>query len=314
MQDAANTFDQPLADLPKEDWLAKLAEITSEHGRFTELGDRHFAAFIEGDETLVVTFETVQGMRALTDTAQPVGWDLTKALGWSHLCLASDGDTWFRDPAVWDYMDDLIDEGFFDEYEHVLFYGAGPCGYAATAFSVASPGCTVVAIQPQATLDPRITNWDDRFADERRRDFTSRFGYGPDMLDAAERAFILFDPEEHMDAMHAALYTRPHVTPLRLPHMGAAIQSDLIEMQLLYRVLAQAGSGKLSAESYARLYRARRGYPPYLRRVLAALDTQGRDHLSWMLAENVTRRMKAPRFQRRLAELSGKLGKDDADA
>jgi hypothetical protein len=50
--------------------------------------------------------------------------------------------------------------GFFDDFDQVVFYGAGQCGYAAAAFSVATPGATVVAIQPQATLDPRVTEWD----------------------------------------------------------------------------------------------------------------------------------------------------------
>ena len=78
--------------------------------------------------------------------------------------------------------------GFFDDFDHVVFYGAGPCKYAAAAFSVAAPAATVDAIQPQTTLDPRITDWDDRYMKMRRTDFTSRYGYAPDMLDAAEQA------------------------------------------------------------------------------------------------------------------------------
>ena len=59
---------------------------------------------------------------------------------WSHMALISDSDTWFRDPAVYGWFDRLVDEGFFDEFDRVLFYGAGPCGYAAAAFSVSAPG------------------------------------------------------------------------------------------------------------------------------------------------------------------------------
>ena len=40
-------------------------------------------------------------------------------------------------------------------------------------------------MQPQATLDPRVAEWDDRFLHMRRTDFTDRYGYAPDMLDAA---------------------------------------------------------------------------------------------------------------------------------
>ncbi len=312
MQDTKIEFDPDVADLPKGGWLTKVAEVAEVHGFFKPLGKRHFAAHIEGSDTLIVTFETIQGMRALSDTAEPQGWAMVREKGWSHLCVASDGDTWFRDRNIYGLFDKLIDDGFFDDYDNILFYGAGPCGYAAAAYSVAAPGARVVAIQPQATLDPRVTEWDDRFTDMRRIDFTSRYGYAPDMLDACDHAFVLYDPAEMLDAMHAALFTRAGVTKLRLRHMGDAIQGDLMEMKVLMPLLVQAAEGTLSEESFATAYRARRTYPAYLRRVLAAVDAQERDDLSYMLARNVTSRMKAPRFQRRLGELDAKRKRSDA--
>lgn len=303
MQDAPNIFDQPLAGLGQAEWVQKLAEITREHGRFSTLGGQHFAAFIEDQPTLLVTCETIQGIRALDDEAQPLGWEMVRGLGWSHLALVSNGDTWFRDEAVYGYIDGLVDDGFFDEFDEVIFYGAGPCGYAAAAFSVAAPGSTVIAIQPQATLNPEISGWDERFAEERWRDFTSRYGYAPDMIDAANEAFILYDPSVALDAMHAALFTRTNVTKLPMPHMGAALQTDLMEMQLLFRILAQAGAGKLTRTSFAKMMRARRDYPPYLRNLLNRLEMDERDRLTRMLCQNVTARMKAPKFARRLKEL-----------
>lgn len=314
MQDDVSTFDPDLADLPKGGWLTRLAGIAETHGFFRPLGKRHFAAHIEGSDTLIVTFETIQGIRALSDNAEPLGWSLVRAHGWSHLCIASDGDTWFRDRHIFGLFDSLIDDGFFDEYEQILFYGAGPCGYAAAAYSVAAPGARVVAIQPQATLDPRVTEWDDRFTDMRRTDFTSRYGYAPDMLDACAEAFVLYDPAETLDAMHAALFTRPGVTKLRLRHMGDAIQGDLMDMKILMPLLEEAAHGTLDEDIFATLYRARRSYPPYLRRVMAALDVQGREDLTYLLARNVTARMRAPRFQRRLAEIQNRRRKaEDAD-
>lgn len=315
MQDSDETFEQPLVGLSKRDWLVTLAQITREHGTFTALGPQHFAAFLEGEDdttTLLVTFESIQGIRALSETAQPLGWDLANAFGWAHLGLCSDGDTWFRDEAIYNYMDRLTDEGMFDAYERVVFYGAGPCGYAAAAYSLASPGATVLIVQPQATLDPDVTEWDNRFPEMRRTDFQGRYGYAPDMLDAAERVFMLYDPAQPLDAMHAALFTKPHVHKLRMRHMGGAIQSDLIDMQVLRRLLAKAGTGKLDMLSFAKLYRARRSHPPYLRRLLASLDAEQRDTLALMLARNVTTRMNAPRIQRRLMQLEAKLGGDKA--
>tara|TARA_R110002049_G_scaffold23545_3_gene83333 strand:- start:48810 stop:49769 length:960 start_codon:yes stop_codon:yes gene_type:complete len=297
------TIDSSLADLPKAQWLKAIEDVAEEDGYFQTLGKRHFAAFIERDSTLLVTFETIQGMHALSDKAQPLGWDLVRNENWSHLCLASDGDTWFRDPAVYAYIDRLIDDGFFDEFDQVLFYGAGPCGYAACAYSVAAPGARVIAIQPQATLDPRITEWDDRFTDMRARDFTTRYGYAPDMLDGADRAYVLYDPRQSFDAMHAALFTRPNVTKLRMRNMGDALQTDLLEMDQFEPLLCAAEDGTLDENRFAQLYRARRDYLPYLRNMLSTLDSQGRDTLLEGLCRNVTSRMRAPRFARRLSAL-----------
>ncbi|MEL7133160.1 MAG: phosphoadenosine phosphosulfate reductase, partial [Pseudomonadota bacterium] len=233
MQTDLPAFAPNLADLARDKWMSRLADVAEQHGFFERLGQRHFAACIQRGDTLVVTFESIQGMRALTAQSEPLGWALVRDNDWSHLCIASDGDTWFRDSDVIDFFDRMTDDGFFDAFDNVLFYGAGPCGYAAAAFSVAAPGARVLAIQPQATLDPRITAWDDRFVEMRRTDFTSRYGYAPDMLDACNQAYLMFDPVETRDAMHAALFVRPGVKRFRLRHMGDAIQSDLMSMNIL---------------------------------------------------------------------------------
>ena len=179
-------------------------------------------------------------------------------LGWSSLSVMSDGQSWFRDREVYAYFDDLIDDGFFEEFDNVVFYGAGPCGYAAAAYSIAAPGARVLALQPQATLDPRVAEWDERFIRQRRLDFTSRYGYAPDMIDAAQEAFVIYDPEELEDAMHAALFTRPNVHKLRLRHAGGALQFSLRNMKILSRLIALGGTGRLTPEIFAKLARARR--------------------------------------------------------
>ncbi|MEL6921889.1 MAG: phosphoadenosine phosphosulfate reductase [Pseudomonadota bacterium] len=304
MQDDNTPFDADLADLPKGEWMASLAETAEAHGFFQTLGRKHFAAHIRRGDTLVVTFESVQGMRALSARAEPLGWSLVRDNDWSNLCIASDGDTWFRDRHVIALFDQMIDDGFFDNFETVLFYGAGPCGYAAAAYSVAAPGAQVLLIQPQATLDPRVTAWDTRFVEMRRTDFTSRYGYAPAMLEAAGQAYVLYDPAETLDAMHAALFTGEGVTQYRLRNMGDAIQSDLMEMNILIDLMEMAAEGILDDLQFAKVYRARRTYAGYLRRVMAALDRAERTELTFMMASNVVARMdKAPRFQRRLAEL-----------
>lgn len=301
MADDILNFDTSLAGMKKTDWLATVHQLCAQLGSFEQLGALHYAAFVEKSPTLLVTFETLQGIPALSSRAQPLGWDMMLEQDWSSLSIISNGDTWFRDEAVYAYFDRLIDDGFFDAYAQVIFYGAGPCGYAAAAFSVAAPEAHVLAVQPQATLDPRLTEWDHRFTNMRRTDFTSRYGYAPDMLDGAASAYVVYDPREMLDAMHAALFTRPNTLKLRLRHMGDAIQTDLLEMDQLAPMLLAIAGGTLDETAFAKMMRARRDHPPYLRNLLATLDAQGRETLVLALARNVTGRMRAPRFARRLA-------------
>ena len=303
MLQITDKINAPMTGLDAAVWKNRLISLVKEMGEYQTLGKRHFSTFVRQSNTLLVTFETVQGIRALSENAQPFGFDMVRARGWSHLGIVSNGDTWFRDPAVYEYFDHLIDEGTLEEFDRVVFYGAGPCGYAASAFSVSAPGAVVVAVQPQATLDARITEWDPRFVEMRRTSFTDRFGYAPDMLDAAHHAFVIYDPRQELDAMHASLFARSNVTRLRMPFMGSALQTQLIEMQILYPILSLAGVGRLTEFAFHRLYRARRNNLSYLRALMGRLDSDDRPYLNALLCRNVTSRMNAPKFRRKLDAL-----------
>ncbi|TCL09800.1 hypothetical protein BXY66_1865 [Shimia isoporae] len=300
MQDSPNGFDVPMLGLKRAAWLAKLEEVAEEHGHFQPLGERHCATLIEDKPILLVTFETMQGIQKRGDTGQPLGWELVRELGWSHLCILCDGNTWYREPEVIAYFDRLTDDGFFDEFDQVIFYGAGTCGYAAAAFSLAAPGATVIAVKPQATLAPDMASWDHRFPAARRRSFSGRYGYAPDMLGGAEKAFVIYDPLEDLDAMHAALYRRRNVELLPVPRMGSLLEPQLLEMQILFRILAKAGAGKLDRQAFYKLYRARRNHLRYLNRLLADIEAKKRPYIKALLCANVARRLHEPRYMRKL--------------
>ncbi|MFK7868279.1 MAG: phosphoadenosine phosphosulfate reductase [Roseobacter sp.] len=288
-----------LVELSLDDWLAEVADLMSQDGGLEHLGSQHHAILSQHGPTLFVAFETLQGILSISPLAQPIGWDMTKRHGWSSLSLLSRGDTWFRDPEIYTYFDKLIDEEFFDSFDQVIFYGAGSCAHAAAAFSVAAPGARVLAVQPQATLDTDQAGWDPRFPHMRRTDFRTRYGYAPDMLEAAQAAYVVFDPLEREDAMHARLFQAPHVTSLRMQGLGGALQTDLWQMQILHQVLEQAATDALTQVSFARALRARRSHLPYLNRLLRRLDRDDRDELAEMLCRNVSARLKAPRFAQR---------------
>lgn len=310
MQDVQSSVDKSYDSLDAEEWKAAIEDVAEEHGAFQDLGDDHFAAFVEAGRTLLVTFETAEDLRDAPAPSRPLGHEFILSQGWSHLGLFSETLSWFRDERIYGYFDRLIDDGFFEDFDRVLFYGTGAAGYAAAAFSVAAPGATVLLLNPHATMDPRLTEWDPRFPEARRLKFTDRFGYAPDMMDAADQGFVLYDPQEDMDAMHSALFERPNTTRLRVPFMGDALDSALSEMGLLMPLIEAAGNGTLDANSFARLYRGRRENLEYMRLLLANLDARGHLALSHLLCRRVLDTFEGTRhFRRRFRHLK-KLAAD----
>ncbi|MBM7069594.1 phosphoadenosine phosphosulfate reductase [Actibacterium sp. 188UL27-1] len=279
-------------------WHDMLTKHGDEFGFHQILGRNHGALFTSDDETLLVTFENAQDLRANEENSHPMGLSVAGKQGWSHLCIYSEGDTWFRDEHVFNFFDTLVDEGFFDDFERILFFGAGSCGYAAAAFSVAAPGAQVLLIHPQATLDPRVTEWDQRFPTMRRVSFTDRYGYAPAMLDAAAGGAVVYDPYETEDAMHAALFTRDGITKLRCPLMGRDLVPDFENMGIMTTIMNAAVRNKLTPALFARHYRIRRRYPVYLKRVLVYLERQDRPFLTALYTREVLRRLQGPRFKR----------------
>jgi len=303
MSDVVAEIGGSLKDRSRAAWISEVENSIALGGSVARLGERHFAVFRPGGATLLVAFETLQGVQTLSPRAEPMGWQAFEKNGWSSLSLISDGDTWFRNPDVFVYFDRLADRGFFDGFERVVFYGANACGYAAAAFSVTAPDARVLAVQPQATLDPKLTEWDRRFPDQRRVNFSDRYGYAPDMIEAARSAFVVYDPHQSEDAMHAALFLRQNVTPLKMRHMGAGLQTDLMQMRVLHQMIEDCAIDRLTPQRFASLIRARRDHLPYLRRLLAHLDGDDRAYLAHMMCHNVSARMRAPQFAQRLHSL-----------
>ncbi len=308
MRDISDGFETPLAGLDWDEWLGKLQGITDEDGYAERLGPRHAAVLVEKKPTLVVTFETHQSINSLSSAGHPIGWEMIKALGWSHLCMVSNGETWFRDPYVYSYFDRLVDDGFFEDFDQVIFYGAGSCGYAAAAFSITSPGAQVLVVQPQASLASQFAQWDRRFRHMRRTSFTDRYGYAPDMLEAAAQAVVLYDPDIIEDAMHATLFDLPNITRFRMRNMGVNIEASLVRMNLLQRMIAQLGANKLDHRRIARMFRCRREDSQYQFNLLRRLTTANRPYLVMLLAGKVLEQREAPPYRKAYQMARARLG------
>ncbi len=286
------------------DWQQRMLAIAEGDGDFLPLGSKHYAFFAEERPELLVTFEDAATLREREDKL-PEHYALAKARGWSILTILCEGETWWRDPAVFRYFDRLADDGFLEDFDRVVFYGAGPAGYAAAAYSITAPQAELVLIAPRATLDPGLAGWDERHRIARRINFRGRYGYAPDMTESASRVWLIHDPLHQPDAMHAALFQRPWVTPLHARYTAEGTEDTLREMKVLDRIIEAAMEEKMSEERFSWLWRARRSNGSYLRAVLAAARLSGHPKREVKICRSVTARLNAPRFARRLAELTG---------
>jgi hypothetical protein len=77
------------------------------------------------------------------------------------------------------------------------------------------------------------------------------------MVDAAEQAFIIFDPFTTHDATHAALFKRPNVTPLKFLGTSTKPELTLNRIGAHVKVVAAAMEGTLSQKLFSKLIRHR---------------------------------------------------------
>ena len=306
-----NTTDilsEPLGGLSRNEWFRRLERLCEDEGSYEPIGDRHTSVFIDrSPSVLLVTFEEAEEVRLVNNNGQPIAFPLAIARDWSNLCILAHGETWYRDEALYRYFDRLVDDGLFEDFDHVVFYGAEMGAYGAAAYSVTAPGASVFAIQPVASLTGSVAAWDPRFRDKRHLDFTSRYGFAPRMIEGASKAFICYDPYETLDAMHASMFHDHSVVHLRCPHLGGQIESDFDHMGLMGRLLAMIGEDRLTRESFYQLYRQRREHAFFLRRLLDKLEDDDRPYLAAMLSRNAARRLHRRRFHESYQAARAKL-------
>lgn len=316
MTEDPNTPPPSDARPTRAEWLARLAEIGRVHGFFERLGPRHSGLFVQEGDTLLVTFDQAERVFRKAPDGLPLGFSAVQRWEWSLLNIMAGKQTWFRDQALYDFFDRLVDEDFFESFDRVIFLGCGPmCGYAACAYSVTSPGAQVLAVNPAATLDREDAPFELRFRGARRLNFRDRYGYAPHMLEGAADAHVVFDPYEPLGAAHAALYRGPNITrhPIRWAGLGAPaiLESD----GALLRVLRALANDKLTPRRFSQITRAsRRNFAPYVQTVVNRALQKGHDRLALMAARHGAAATSDPRFARQVTTLEAQLPPETAGA
>lgn len=271
------------------EWDRLAPKLAGPQGWYRPGDNGHSFIYVPRDsDTLVVTFDNLDIAMNKRDR-RPWGYEFIENQGWSMLGVLAGGWTWYREPWVHDQFDQLRDTGFFKQFKRVVFYGASMGGYAACAFSPAAPGCDVVAISPQSTVDRSVVPFETRYKVVWDKDFSGPYGDAAQVSVAAGQVTILYDPYEPLDAQHAARFTNDNTRLLRAPFLGHRLGSSLSQMGVLSRVMLGALNGTLSDQDYAQILRSRRDFPRYQRELfLRALD-KGHRKLAMQMGDKVLR-------------------------
>lgn len=269
-------------------WDRIAPALAGENGWYRPGDNGHSFLYMPRDpDTLVVTFDNLDIAMTKREDRRPWGYSFIKDQGWSMLSVLAGGWTWYREPWVYAQFDELKKSGFFKQFKRVVFYGASMGGYAACAFAPAAPGCDVVAISPQSTVDKSVVPWETRYKTVWDRDFTGKYGDAAKVSRAANRISILYDPYEPLDAQHAARFTGKNVQHLRAPLLGHRLGSSLNQMGILTPIILGALNGTLTPEEYYGMLRARKDSPRYQRELFKKAVSKGHTGLAKSLGAHI---------------------------
>ncbi len=299
---AVKTKKKTKKTIPLNPWEQELARIGAEKGFYEKLDAHHTALYVKGGKTLIVTFENIDNANEGATDRMPWGYDFVLSQGWSMLGMMAHSMSWYRSEEVHDFFDRLKKSGFFKQFDHVVFYGASMGAYGAAIFSAAAKGSTVICISPQATLDRSITNWEVRFKKAWIRDFSSRYSYAPDQVKDAKIVHLFYDPYDHLDSMHAALFQSSNVVKYKCNFMGHRIASLWQGMRVLKPIVLGAVSGTMTKADFYQLIRKRKDDVRYQKEMLIRLRDMQRPELTILLCEYVLARRIGPHFRRALRE------------
>ena len=97
---------------------------------------------------LLVTFDNLASIGERPKEGPWTPWLAARAelLGYSILGLQTHQKDWYRTAEPSDFIIELRDTGFFDQFDRILFVGASMGGFAAICFASLVPKARVLAI------------------------------------------------------------------------------------------------------------------------------------------------------------------------
>lgn len=286
---------------PGLDPLRKLCAATD--GAFFIETEHHLLAYLPGTDRLVVTFDNLSSDREVEDR-QPFADKLVRGQGWAILGVMVKRKDWFQCPHLKAQMLLLQEAGLFARYDNVSLYGSSMGAFGAAVFAPVAPGCTMLALAPQSTLDQSVAPFEGRYRyGSRLGDWSAPFNDAAVGLKSAGHAYVIYDPQVVEDRLHALRLAGPAVMLLPVPHLTHKIPPMFKRMEVLKEVATEGLTGRLQPLGFRMLMRKRRVTVPYLLTMINAAVAKG--HLT--LAERAVSRALELMPNWKLRKLAGEV-------
>jgi pimeloyl-ACP methyl ester carboxylesterase len=224
--------------------------------------------FETGADTLVVSFEAMATPEhAPRIDPETPAWGvrfLTEA-GYSALGIKPMRNNWFQPPDLAAFLADLAAEGYFRRFARVVTYGGSMGGFGALAYADLCGARTVVAFNPQSTLDPARVPWERRFTTGQVLDWSGPFSDVCGRSRNAERVYVAHDPLYWPDAEHFRRLARAqdNAIAVRAPFFGHNIPQLLRDLGALRYFALTTIAGGFDPAIFYRMIRRRRDLAPY---------------------------------------------------
>lgn len=220
----------------------------------------HRLQFRQGGGTLIVSFDNAARARNTPYAGRSI-WGEKFYLDEGHSLLGVIAATsdWFRCRDLIAALENLAATGFFAKFDRVIFAGSSMGGFGAAAFAPLAPGCTVLALNPQATLERARVPWDRRFAEGLAQDWALPYGDAATGLTAAQVAYVFYDPLNRPDKRHAGMIAAASSARLiPMPGGGHGVPLMLVQTGLMKPVSRQIIAGTFDVSAFSRDIRSRK--------------------------------------------------------
>ena len=141
------------------------------------------------------------------------------------------------------------------DYARVIAYGSSMGGFAALRYGRTCGATVGLALSPQYHVDPELTPFDRRWAED-----VARIAFRADNhLPALPFQYVAYDPLDREDRRHFELLAaRSRTIGLPVPHGGHPVGSYLAETDMLRALLEGVEEATLDPHAFARELRHRR--------------------------------------------------------